>query len=178
MADHTRLGDGRRRISDTADQPVWIDTSRQYTIRINGSDHTIGILSSELLEIPPGNPILERHHYAFWAHQRAELIDNGLYLVGLERHEHHILRSEITDAIGGGQASRHLFLISLDQLHTACLNRSQMWTAGDNRDFVARFGDPNRHVAANRTSPNYTYLHDFNSSYYEQRQTSSQSDKE
>jgi hypothetical protein len=96
------------------------------------------------------------------------LIDNGLYLVGLERQEHHILRSEIPDAIGGNQASRQLFLISFDQLHTTCLNRSQMWATCNNGDFVARSGDPNRHVAADRASPNHTYLHAFNSSYYEQ----------
>ena len=93
-------------------------------------------LARQLVEIPPGNAVHRGRHRCIRAEQRLHRIHDTRRLIGFQRHNHAILRSQ------GGRVACHAgmgneFLVPRDEPETVHAHRFQMSAAGDEADIMA-----------------------------------------
>ena len=116
MSDDSWLGNGCGWIGDATDNPIRVDGLEEHSSGIHRLNDPIGILASQLLEVPPRNAILQRHQRRVGPEQHRELIDDGSNLMSLQSEQHHILRPEVCDPIGSDQVTCHQRLLRFDEL--------------------------------------------------------------
>ena len=159
VADDPGLGHDRGRIGDATDDAPRIKPLKENAAGVDGSDHAICVLAAKLLEVPPRDAVLQRHHDRLWAQQRVQLIDDGLDLMGLERQEHDVVRAQFSNGVGRAGRRDGCLPVCLDQGQATLADCSKMGAPGNHGHIMPRVSQTDGHVAANGTGADDTDPH-------------------
>jgi hypothetical protein len=103
---------------------------------------------------------LHRDKHRVSAKQSAYVIDKGLDMVGLDREDDQILRTDRPDVVRGvHMPNQMLAAIVEDKPQAVLLDRGEVCTARDYRDFVPNRGEQHREVPPDRSRTHHTNFH-------------------
>ena len=63
----------------------------EHPARVDRFDHPVGIGPPQRLEVPPRDPVLQRHHNCVAIKQRREIVDNHTDLMRFECHHYDVM---------------------------------------------------------------------------------------
>ena len=122
-----------------------------HAIRVDRLDPAALVRAAMLVEIPPGDAVLRRHHDRLRAIQRPHRRGDRGQAMGLDGDNHHILRAGRAHIAGRQRRARQLGrAIRALKRQAALLDRLEMCPARDQRDMLAGQRQPRAQVAADR----------------------------
>ena len=82
----------RSRIDDRADDAIGPDIGCDLPIRVSGGDRTAFEWTLQPMEIPPGNPVLQRDDSRAFIEEARQLVSDWRDLMSFEGEKHEIMR--------------------------------------------------------------------------------------
>jgi hypothetical protein len=160
MADDAGGDQLRRRIDHTADDAVDRDRGGDHSARVDGLDPRSLIRAAELLEVPPGDPVLHGHDDRLGAEKAVQLIRHGRELMRLHRRYHEVLHDRFGDPVGRLDGMNHMLGAVLhDEPHALLPDGLEVGATADERDVVASQRELHAEHAADRAGADNTYVH-------------------
>ena len=149
MVDHAGGDDFRRRIDHAADNVSDVDFGREHAAGVDGFNDTAVELAAVLLEIPPRNPVLQRHQHRLRAEQLPQGVDHRRDLMRLERQYDDVLRPGIGHVLCRARVRDDLLgPVFVDELQAVSLDRFEMGAARDQRHIVSCEREPDAEKTA------------------------------
>ena len=150
--DDSRRDDFTGGVDDTADDAPRFDALFDHAVRIGALEPVTRVRAIEILKVPPGQTILDRHHDGVCVEQSAHLRRRRFDDIGLQRQKHEILRPRVGAARHCAQVLRSFFgAIGADELEAISLDCFQMRAPIYHSDALTREREPHRKHAAHRT---------------------------
>ena len=159
VPNHAGFGDDRGGIRNAADDPVRVDGTVEHAAGIDGLDDAPGVLAAELLEVPPGDAVLQGDHGRFGAEEHRQVVDDGRDLVRLEGQQHQVVGIEVADAVRGRQIAGDQLLLGLHQPQAARPDGGQVRSARNHGHPVSGVRQTHGHVAADGAGADDADLH-------------------
>ncbi len=134
------------RVDNAADDALGADRLPDAPAGIDGLEAVVLPGTFELVEVPPGQPVLGCHHCSVRPQQRHNGVQGGRHRVRLDREDDVVLRPGIA-AVGDQCGVGDAFYAVLDELEAVSLHRRQVRAARDQRHVRAGQRELRPHVA-------------------------------
>ena len=148
---HARRDQFGGRIDHGADDPLRADIGGNLAVRVRRRDGPAFERTGKLMEIPPGQAVLERDHGGAGVEEARQVLGNRRHLMGLERQQHEIVGAGLADG-SGGAGNLALRAVLLDEREAVLPDRLKVGPPRDERNLLARQRQPRPKQAANRAS--------------------------
>ena len=160
MVDDPGGADRAGRIDDAADDSVGVDVLAQHPVRIEGFDRSAVELAAVVVEIPPRDSILHRDDDGVGPGDLGDLLGHLFQVMRLQAQDYQVLNAGVLDFVRGLGDLGHVFdAVLLNQFQPVFLDRLEVRTLVDDRDFLAAQRQLGAHQTANGAGADNTNLH-------------------
>ncbi len=157
--DHARRHQFAGRIDHRADDPLVLDVGGYDPVRIRRAHRATFVRAGELVEIPPGDAVLQRHHTGVRTQQPAEGGRHSADLVRLDRQQHRVLGTALVDGAGPGVLGDLLAPVLLDQPEALAADGGEVGSPGDEGHVLSGQGKPRAQKASDGARADHRQLH-------------------
>src|SRR5262249_52646446 len=137
VVDHAGRSHSRCRINYAADDTVCVYPLRENARRIEAHEALIVVAATEALEIPPGEPVLNREYDRIWPKQLIDLTDDLVKVVRLHGEHDDILFAGLRRLLNGSHLRRFYLAVVPFKLEAVLLHRGKMRALVDDGHLVA-----------------------------------------